>query len=472
MAEAFIGMAIIVQLKSGLQASGVVSEVDPATQLLTLENVDLGFPGQSSTYFTPLFGVMGADVDDLQVKPTRRSGKPTPSRSTEREKNARKQQLQQQKKSTSSSTRRSKQPQQSQSYQDRGWAGEDVDGFREKEFDFQANLDMFDKKKIFDQIRETDEKASEDLLVTLNRLPQEKRVNLLPTENVLDGESEQQKSADDADEEKSDSIGEESDTTESDKDSFVLRTASHQVTCPRISPVEMHHVEQHYVQSTGLTQDMMYENGGRAACQTALHVAPSPALVVVLAGNTKAGAYGLACARHLLNHGVRVVVCIGYDVVRGNIIDSVLLLASMVKKSGGKIINAPSELRQYQPDLIIDAMLGADIKLNDLSEEDEMDALCKMIRWASNTKARILSLDFPTGCDAEQGFIPDERHAVRPEWTLCMGMPKTGCVSEEVTGLLYLADLGIPPACWKNTDCKPPPVWGPTFFESLEYTTR
>lgn len=61
------------------------------------------------------------------------------------------------------------------------------------------------------------------------------------------------------------------------------------------------------------------------------------------------------------------------------------------------------ELRQYHPDLIIDAMLGAEIRLTDLSEEDEMDALCKMIRWASNTKTRILSLDFPTGCDAEQG---------------------------------------------------------------------
>lgn len=34
-----------------------------------------------------------------------------------------------------------------------GWAGEDVDGFIEEEFDFQKNLNMFDKAKIFAEIR-------------------------------------------------------------------------------------------------------------------------------------------------------------------------------------------------------------------------------------------------------------------------------------------------------------------------------
>lgn len=48
------------------------------------------------------------------------------------------------------------QQQQQQSYRKRnsdGWAGEDVDIFREEEFDFQKNLDMFDKAKVFAEIR-------------------------------------------------------------------------------------------------------------------------------------------------------------------------------------------------------------------------------------------------------------------------------------------------------------------------------
>jgi hypothetical protein len=33
------------------------------------------------------------------------------------------------------------------------WAGGDVNDFKEEEFDFQANLDMFDKAKVFAEIR-------------------------------------------------------------------------------------------------------------------------------------------------------------------------------------------------------------------------------------------------------------------------------------------------------------------------------
>lgn len=34
-----------------------------------------------------------------------------------------------------------------------GWANEDVNGFIEEEFDFQANLNMFDKAKVFAEIK-------------------------------------------------------------------------------------------------------------------------------------------------------------------------------------------------------------------------------------------------------------------------------------------------------------------------------
>jgi hypothetical protein len=33
------------------------------------------------------------------------------------------------------------------------WAGGDVNDFKEEEFDFQANLDMFDKAKVFAEIK-------------------------------------------------------------------------------------------------------------------------------------------------------------------------------------------------------------------------------------------------------------------------------------------------------------------------------
>lgn len=72
-----------------------------------------------------------------------------------------------------------------------GWATEDVNDIRETEFDFQGNLDRFDKKTVFSQIRAEDTTADEARLVSFNRLPQRKdkvqplRKNYKNTENVL-----------------------------------------------------------------------------------------------------------------------------------------------------------------------------------------------------------------------------------------------------------------------------------------------
>lgn len=48
---------------------------------------------------------------------------------------------------------RQQQQQNGKNVSSNGWADEDVDGFKEKEFDFQANLSMFDKEKVFAEIR-------------------------------------------------------------------------------------------------------------------------------------------------------------------------------------------------------------------------------------------------------------------------------------------------------------------------------
>jgi enhancer of mRNA-decapping protein 3 len=65
---------------------------------------------------------------------------------------------------------------------DDGWATEDVNEFKETEFNFQENLDRFDKKSVFRQLKAEDNTANEDLLVTHNRI----RKNYRHDENVLE----------------------------------------------------------------------------------------------------------------------------------------------------------------------------------------------------------------------------------------------------------------------------------------------
>ena len=72
-----------------------------------------------------------------------------------------------------------------------GWATEDATDIQEMgDFDFSANLSKFDKRRVFDQLKQEDTTADEDRLVSHNRLPPRLGTaggkNLHFTENVLD----------------------------------------------------------------------------------------------------------------------------------------------------------------------------------------------------------------------------------------------------------------------------------------------
>lgn len=73
-----------------------------------------------------------------------------------------------------------------------GWATEDATDIQDMgDFDFKKNLSKFDKRKVFDQIKQEDTTADEARLVNLNRVPAPRHgtaegKNLHFTENVLD----------------------------------------------------------------------------------------------------------------------------------------------------------------------------------------------------------------------------------------------------------------------------------------------
>ena len=76
-------------------------------------------------------------------------------------------------------------------YDKNGWATGDATDIQEMgDFDFEANHQKFDKKKVFEQIRQEDTTADEARLVNFNRLPARPGTyggkNLHFTENVLD----------------------------------------------------------------------------------------------------------------------------------------------------------------------------------------------------------------------------------------------------------------------------------------------
>ncbi|RAK95231.1 mRNA decapping enhancer EDC3 [Aspergillus ibericus CBS 121593] len=281
-----------------------------------------------------------------------------------------------------------------------GWATEDATDIQEMgDFDFQSNLSKFDKRKVFEEIRNDDTTADEDRLVSFNRKPPKPGTNggknLHWTENVLDSpESE----SEDTDQVPSDAklssgtySGRErsraSRAPSSRKGSAILgqplvppqinslgrsqlstsRTTSPRPnkssvsaspisgpgapgaslrltttnrSCPTVSPLQALEVEQIAVAELGLTEDMITENTGRGIAEAAVGLLSSDAAaptMLVLTGNHRTGARAVSAARHLRNRGHRVTVCMLGIEHENELLESCRKQLEVFKKIGGRV---------------------------------------------------------------------------------------------------------------------------------------
>ena len=215
-----------------------------------------------------------------------------------------------------------------------GWATGEITDIQDMgDFDFEQNLSKFDKRKIFDQIRQDDTTADEARLVSFNRLPQAKPgtaggKNLHYTENVLEllakkivehssdsdlavseprrsktstrrvpsrkgsaliagdrhgsgstfvtdsvGMARQRSNHSRADSPKirtDSSTGYNKSTTQTPKPSLCFTSTNR--PCPVISPLQMLELEQLAVSELGLIEEVMAETAARSIAETAYHL--------------------------------------------------------------------------------------------------------------------------------------------------------------------------------------------------------
>lgn len=244
------------------------------------------------------------------------------------------------------------------------------------------------------------------------------------------------------------------------------------ILCPSVSPLQMAHVEHECTQTSSSFEELAIENGGRGSCLLILQVLSqldvvSPS-IIILVGNNKNGALGLVAARHLINHGCLVTICI--TTPHQYLCNAVLKYEVMARKFGAQVTCSIADLGQA--DLVVDAILGCEDKLVDIQEHaPTYEGVCKSLHWANHQDKPVLSIDFPSGMDASTGISQHSEHRIHhPTWTLCLGAPKTGCKGLDITGKLYLVDIGIPRLCWKRVGIKGNTIpWGADFLVALEY---
>jgi NAD(P)H-hydrate repair Nnr-like enzyme with NAD(P)H-hydrate epimerase domain len=284
-----------------------------------------------------------------------------------------------------------------------GWADTDVNSFREEEFDFQKHLNKFNKAEIFAEIRvsvslslvslyiniqkDSDKTSKEDLLVTHNRLPQR---NLLPTENVLDAPVKLPSSSPPS-------------SIRAPAVSTALKTATSGTPCPLLSVTELIRIQRKCTTVSPRFEDLAIENSARGAAVLAMRLLRHSHLsssIVILAGNTRIGAIGLATARLLIDRGYPATICIVcHD--RQALCPDVAREEELLHNFGIPVVYDPSRI-QGAYDLVMDAILGSENKLMD--NLAEFHAWTKAISWANQQPKPIMSIDFPSGVDADTGI--------------------------------------------------------------------
>lgn len=153
--------------------------------------------------------------------------------------------------------------------------------------------------------------------------------------------------------------------------------------------------------------------------------------VVVLAGGGNNGAGGIAAAYHLQRVGADVRLCLVTPEARL----STYAVRQWVRyrEAGGRVVSV-QQLAHGRAFLIIDALIGYGLK------GTPHGAVKTLIEWANAQRSPVVSLDMPSGLDADSGQCAGA--CMQADKTLTLALPKRGLIAACV-GELWLADIGI-----------------------------
>lgn len=226
---------------------------------------------------------------------------------------------------------------------------------------------------------------------------------------------------------------------------------------PAVTAAQMREVDRIAIEETGPNLFQMMENAGRSLALEVLDrlgQAQPGGRVVVLAGRGGNGGGGICAARHLVNRGVDVRLCLAEP---DRMSEVSAFQRSVYVNAGGREI-AAGELSAMRPSVVVDAVFGYSLR------GTPRGPAAALIAWANDLAVPVLALDVPSGIDATTGEASGE--FVQASWTLTLALPKTG-LSADRCGALTLADLGIPASVFHRIGLQYRSPFGPRFRIAL-----
>jgi NAD(P)H-hydrate epimerase len=206
---------------------------------------------------------------------------------------------------------------------------------------------------------------------------------------------------------------------------------------------EMRAIDRATIEEYGVPGPVLMDAAGRGAADVLCGLrAPRGLRVAIVCGSGNNGGDGYVVARHLHNRGAdaRVYLCAPRAKIGG---DAALYLR-VIEKMGIPCVDASGGAAALdgfvrEADVIVDALLGTGLTA-------EVRGVYREVIEAVNALgALVLSVDIPSGLDAERG-VPLGA-CVRADHTVTFAHPKTGLVGDPGftrVGRLHVVDIGVP----------------------------
>jgi hydroxyethylthiazole kinase-like uncharacterized protein yjeF len=200
------------------------------------------------------------------------------------------------------------------------------------------------------------------------------------------------------------------------------------------------------IEEMGIPGPVLMENAARGATRVCLdHFAPAPgSRVVILCGPGNNGGDGYVMARYLLQAGLQVTVIVLAEARK--ITGDALLNLNVIQRMGLDIREAPGSDKWKESssllstcDFIVDGILGTGLNA------PVRGFYQQVIEEVNSSKKPVLSVDIPSGLNADSGQIMGV--AIRADLTVTFGFPKLGQIlfpGAEFAGRLVRIDIGIP----------------------------
>ena len=209
---------------------------------------------------------------------------------------------------------------------------------------------------------------------------------------------------------------------------------------------QMHEIDRLAVEEYGITELALMESAGHRVSEAVRRIVGgvSKKSICVLAGSGNNGGDALTAARYLTNLGARVKIFLVGN--KNNRTDSLNVQMKILRGMGVEIQQLESD-RAWErlqvtlrfSDAIVDGILGTGF-----FGQIRPSAL-RLIRLANAAKKPTISIDIPSGVEADTGVVGEA--AINATCTMTLGLPKIGhflCPGASYVGEILVDDIGIP----------------------------